>query len=54
MSKRDYYEVLGVDRGAGKDEIKKTYLKQEYNYEQTLKNIVLAIWLAGSVGLVVT
>ena len=25
-----------------RDEIKKTYLKQEYNYEQTLKNIVLA------------
>lgn len=27
MSKRDYYEVLGVARGAGEDEIKKAYRK---------------------------
>lgn len=27
MSKRDYYEVLGVDKGAGKDEIKKAFRK---------------------------
>lgn len=27
MAKRDYYEVLGVERGAGKDDIKRAYRK---------------------------
>ena len=27
MSKRDYYEVLGVDKSAQKEEIKKAYRK---------------------------
>ena len=32
MSKRDYYEVLGVDRSAKKDEIKKAYRKLALKY----------------------
>ena len=32
MSKRDYYEVLGVQKSAGKDEIKKAYRKLAMKY----------------------
>lgn len=32
MSKRDYYEVLGVDKGSGADEIKKAYRKIAIKY----------------------
>ncbi len=32
MAKRDFYEVLGVDKNAGKDEIKKAYRKQAIKY----------------------
>ncbi|MCM3002542.1 molecular chaperone DnaJ [Priestia koreensis] len=32
MSKRDYYEVLGISKGASKDEIKKSYRKLSKKY----------------------
>jgi molecular chaperone DnaJ len=32
MSKRDYYEVLGVGKDAGADEIKKAYRKTALKY----------------------
>ena len=32
MAKRDYYEVLGIPKSAGKDEIKKAYRKLALKY----------------------
>ena len=32
MAKRDYYEVLGVSKSAGKDEVKKAYRKKAIEY----------------------
>ena len=32
MAKRDYYEILGVNRQASKDEIKKSYRRLAMKY----------------------
>lgn len=36
MAKRDYYEVLGLSKGASKDEIKRAYKKLSKKYHPIL------------------
>jgi len=38
MAKRDYYEVLGVAKGASQDEIKKAFRKKPTRYLATQKS----------------
>lgn len=42
MSKRDYYEVLGVDKSAGEREIKKAYKKLAMKFTLTVRKAIKA------------
>ena len=39
MAKRDYYEVLGVERGASEQEIKKAYRRLPKYHPMSIKKI---------------
>ena len=38
MAKRDYYEILGLDKNATQDEIKKAYRKLSKKYHPDMKD----------------
>jgi curved DNA-binding protein CbpA len=42
-TKRDYYEVLGVARGAPEDEIKRAYRKLALSFRANARNLSIFI-----------
>lgn len=40
MAKRDYYEVLGLARGASAEDMKKAYRKLAMQYQPDRKSVV--------------